>query len=416
MALWRLDIVGGGFLADGTEVKIVTGVDDHSRFCVIASATLGATGRAVCLAFAAALRRFGVPDEVLTDNGKQFTARFGHGGEVLFDRICRGNGIMHRLTAPASPTTTGKVERFHQTLRRELVADHGPFATIAELQAAQGLLGGGRLPRPPPHQSLGMASPVDRFEPAPAGERELLALRLPATLSAAPAPPAELEAPDEPAPPPVSWSSPSAIEFDRVVPPNHKPVGGGQAGLAGPSQGGGDGPVLGRPRRPPPARGRTRVKSLRSHLSSADLNPLVAAGAQPAGPPPLPAPESGEAVEVNRVVNRAGTVSLAGRVVLAAEILAGRQVSVRIEPATLAFFDPDTRELLRTRPNPSPRPRPCGCEAPGEPGRHHGHRSNPSGCSDGPATPGSSWSPAKRSPSAASTPARSSPSTSPNAL
>jgi len=238
MALWRLGIVGGGFLADGTEVKIVTGVDDHSWFCVIASATLGATGRAVCLAFAAALRRFGVPDEVLTDNGKQFTARFGHGGEVLFDRICRDNGIMHRLTAPASPTTTGKVERFHQTLRRELVADHGPFATIAELQAAQGLLGGGRLPRPPPHQSLGMASPVDRFEPAPAGERELLALRLPATLSAAPAPPAELEAPDEPAPPPVSWSSPSAIEFDRVVPPSRKPVGGGQAGLAGPSQGG----------------------------------------------------------------------------------------------------------------------------------------------------------------------------------
>ena len=47
MALWRLDIVGGGFLADGTEVKIVTGVDDHSWFCVIASATLGATGRAV---------------------------------------------------------------------------------------------------------------------------------------------------------------------------------------------------------------------------------------------------------------------------------------------------------------------------------------------------------------------------------
>jgi hypothetical protein len=67
MALWQLDIVGGAFLADGTEAKIVTGVDDHSRYCVIASVVARATGRAVCLAFAAALQRFGVPGEVLSD-------------------------------------------------------------------------------------------------------------------------------------------------------------------------------------------------------------------------------------------------------------------------------------------------------------------------------------------------------------
>ena len=56
MALWQLDIVGGVFLADGTEAKVVTGVDDHSRYCVIACVVARATGRAVCLAFAAALR------------------------------------------------------------------------------------------------------------------------------------------------------------------------------------------------------------------------------------------------------------------------------------------------------------------------------------------------------------------------
>jgi transposase len=67
MALWQLDIVGGVFLADGTEAKVVTGVDDHSRYCVIARVVARATGRAVCLAFAAALRAFGVPGEVLTD-------------------------------------------------------------------------------------------------------------------------------------------------------------------------------------------------------------------------------------------------------------------------------------------------------------------------------------------------------------
>ena len=118
------------------EGRIVTGVDDHSRFCVLARVVERATGRAICLAFAEALERYGAPEEVLTDNGKQFTDRFGRGGEVLFDKICRRNGIAHRLTAPSSPTTTGKIERFHQTLRRELLDDARPFTSLLEAQAA----------------------------------------------------------------------------------------------------------------------------------------------------------------------------------------------------------------------------------------------------------------------------------------
>src|SRR5262245_9243830 len=67
MELWQLDVVGGIMLADGTELKALTGVDDYSRFCVIASLMERATARAVCAAFVDALRRWGVPDEVLTD-------------------------------------------------------------------------------------------------------------------------------------------------------------------------------------------------------------------------------------------------------------------------------------------------------------------------------------------------------------
>ena len=67
MALWQLDIVGGVGLVGGVEAKIVTGVDDHSRSCVLAKVVARATGRAVCGAFAAALGAFGVPEEVLTD-------------------------------------------------------------------------------------------------------------------------------------------------------------------------------------------------------------------------------------------------------------------------------------------------------------------------------------------------------------
>jgi len=111
MELWQMDIMGGVFLADGSELKVVTGIDDHSRFCVSAKVVKRATARPVCDALANAMRAHGVPDQVLTDNGKVFTGRFGPGkGEVLFDRICRENGIRHLLTAPRSPTTTGKVE------------------------------------------------------------------------------------------------------------------------------------------------------------------------------------------------------------------------------------------------------------------------------------------------------------------
>ncbi len=81
---------------------------------------------------------YGVPEEVLTDNGTVFTGRFikPRPAEVLFERICRENGITARLTRPRSPTTTGKIERLHQSLQLELLDVHGPFESLAVLQAA----------------------------------------------------------------------------------------------------------------------------------------------------------------------------------------------------------------------------------------------------------------------------------------
>ena len=51
-------------------------------------------------------------------------------------------------------------------------------------------------------------------------------------------------------------------------------------------------------------------------------------------------------------MSKDGLVTLGGRMLLAAEILGGRKVGIRIEPDLLLFFDLDSRELLRTRPNP----------------------------------------------------------------
>src|SRR5436190_186342 len=86
MELWQMDVVGGIVLADGTELKALTGIDDHSRFCVCAGLMEHARSRAVCGHFVDAMREHGVPDEVLTDNGKVFTGRHSSTpSEVLFD-------------------------------------------------------------------------------------------------------------------------------------------------------------------------------------------------------------------------------------------------------------------------------------------------------------------------------------------
>ncbi|NUW43308.1 IS481 family transposase [Nonomuraea rhodomycinica] len=226
MQLWQMDIVGGIMLADGTECKVVTGVDDYSRYCVAATVVARPTGRAVCSALATAMRRYGIPEELLTDNGKQFTARFGRGGEVLFDRICRENGITHRLTRPHSPTTTGKVERFHQTLRRELLDEHGPFTSIEHAQQVlDAFVADYNTHRP--HQSLDMDRPADRFHPR---HDDHLPLRLPPALHGFPDPHAEPE--PEPAVESPVQAEPAqlvmpadgidpvdlAVEFTRIVP------------------------------------------------------------------------------------------------------------------------------------------------------------------------------------------------------
>ncbi|MGH8916575.1 MAG: IS481 family transposase, partial [Acidimicrobiia bacterium] len=133
MELWQIDVMGAA-LADGTGVSVVTGIDDHSRFCVIAKVVARATARPVCDALIEALNRHGIPEQILTDNGKVFTGRLARKpANVLFDRICLNNGVRHLLTAPYSPTTTGKIERLHKTMRKEFLSDNH-FETTEAMQ------------------------------------------------------------------------------------------------------------------------------------------------------------------------------------------------------------------------------------------------------------------------------------------
>lgn len=67
MELWQMDIVGGVRLADGSEAKIVSGIDDHSRFVVSAQVVARGTARPTCDALLAAIGRHGAAEQIPTD-------------------------------------------------------------------------------------------------------------------------------------------------------------------------------------------------------------------------------------------------------------------------------------------------------------------------------------------------------------
>jgi hypothetical protein len=234
-----------------------------------------------------------------------------------------------------------------------------PFADLAAAQAAVDARVQEYNTRRP-HQALGMAVPADRFSTARARAGQgLLPLRLPAAvrLALVPAAPADQELPAEPdgEPVPAQDAQPydgGPVEFDRVVPASPNLQVAGKQFWPGPARAGITVTFWADTAMIHLMIAGARVKSVRSHLPTADLARLAADGGRAAGPPPLPPAEPAAALEAGRVVSKDGLVSLAGRYHRAAEILAGRLVGIRIEQDTVMFFDPGTRELLRTRPSP----------------------------------------------------------------
>jgi transposase InsO family protein len=355
MQLWQMDVTASVFLADGSECKLISGIDDHSRFCVIATVVRRATARAICRAFLTAMALHGIPDEVLTDNGKQFTGRFGkpRPAEVLFERICRKNGIKQLLTRPYSPTTIGKVERWHQTLQTDFLNDACPFATIEEAQAAVDAWRQ-EYNQDRPHQSLDMATPASRFRPSPPEADDPLSLWAPADLKPVPGPP---PAPDDAAaaPEPASW--PDAVEVDRVVPPSGNMMVGPQQFWLGTARAGQTVTLWMDTTTVHLSTGGWRIKTVPSRLSEVDLARLRRAGARPAGPPPAgPSPGALAAtscVEVDRLVNGIGGVTLLNQLVLVGSPLAGQRARLRLDGSVRHVITQDG-VLWRTLPCPIP--------------------------------------------------------------
>jgi len=120
-------------LADGADAEILNWLDDHSRLLLSCTAHHPVTGRAVVDTFLAAIDEHGTPASTLTDNGRVYTARHS-GARNEFEYLLAILSIRQKNGAPNHPQTQGKIERFHQTLKRWLAA-RPRATTLQELQA-----------------------------------------------------------------------------------------------------------------------------------------------------------------------------------------------------------------------------------------------------------------------------------------
>jgi transposase InsO family protein len=125
-------------LADGTDTEVIAWLDDHSRYLLHLSAHPKITGPVVLATFRDTMTRHGIPASTLTDNGMVYTVRLAshrrRGGRNAFEHELATLGITQKNSRPNHPTTCGKVERLHQTVKTWLTRQGPPPTTLTELQ------------------------------------------------------------------------------------------------------------------------------------------------------------------------------------------------------------------------------------------------------------------------------------------
>jgi transposase InsO family protein len=148
-------------LADGTGVEIVNFIDDHSRLCVASVALKVTKATDVVALFQAARDRYGTPAAVLSDNGCIYTAKH-RGGKVAMETELERLGVTFKHSRPYHLQTCGKVERFHQTMKKYL-AKQDPPGSLPQLQT--------QIDRfvvyynhHRPHRALGRKTPQEVFD------------------------------------------------------------------------------------------------------------------------------------------------------------------------------------------------------------------------------------------------------------
>jgi transposase InsO family protein len=168
-ALWQMDFKGHFALPQG-RCHPLTVLDDHSRFNVVLRALDNERGAGVQATLIDAFRRYGLPERMTMDNGKPWGHEPGSGVTALklwWIRL----GIRVSHSRPYHPQTQGKDERFHRTLKAELLKRR-EFVDLMDCQRAfDGYRNIYNLQRP--HEAIELATPITRYcqSPRPYPER-----------------------------------------------------------------------------------------------------------------------------------------------------------------------------------------------------------------------------------------------------
>ncbi len=164
---WQSDVTHYR-LRNGSGTEILVWLDDHSRYALSVTAHSSVTGDSVVDTFNQAAELQGSPASVLTDNALIYTTRFagGRGGRNALETRLASLEIEHKHSRPNHPTTCGKVERFHQTLKKWLRAQHPQPTTLDQLQELLDSFVDDYNHRRP-HRALGRATPAVAYNRLP---------------------------------------------------------------------------------------------------------------------------------------------------------------------------------------------------------------------------------------------------------
>jgi len=145
-SLWHTDWTDCPF----TKKKLIAFIDDHSRFILHAEYFENATTENTILAFQNAILKYGKPEEILTDNGTQFTPARGESGP--FTKFCEDNNIKHILGRVHHPQTNGKIERWFGTYKLEFDERFSCLDEFVKFYNEERI-----------HQGINYQKPIERF-------------------------------------------------------------------------------------------------------------------------------------------------------------------------------------------------------------------------------------------------------------
>lgn len=161
--LWQMDFKGHVALAKG-RLNPLTVLDDHSRYALVLAACADQRTATVRVKLTEAFRRYGLPETMITDNGSPWGDGPGHPYTPLGVWLVE-QGIQISHSSPYHPQTLGKEERFHRSLKAEVLS--GP--PFADLDQAERALQHWRTVYncQRPHEALAMDVPASRYRPSP---------------------------------------------------------------------------------------------------------------------------------------------------------------------------------------------------------------------------------------------------------